>query len=171
MLPSDQRDGVDVTAIILLAPMGRAAETEKSRRIGVGAQREILDLRDGGPHQPRPDIAGEIEQGMAGARRRAEEAIAAGILRGKARDQIGADFVIVLPDHRSERGVDLAAFGAKPFHGLDRRLGDAGERAAPAGMRGADHAGDRIGEKDRAAIGGRHANGETGEPVPPLRLV
>ena len=50
--------------------------------------------------------------------------------------------------------------GAKPFHGLDRGLDHAGQRAAPAGMCGADHAGLRIGEQDRPAIGRGDADGE-----------
>ena len=38
------------------------------------------------------------------------------------------------------------------------------ERAAPAGMGGADHAGLLVGEQHRPAIGGRHADGEAGRP-------
>ena len=110
--------------------------------------------------EPRRDIAGEIEQGVAVAGRRGEEALTRRILGGKARDQIGADFVIVLPDHRSERGADPAAFGAELLHRRDGRLDDAGQRAAPAGMGRADHARRRISEKDRAAIGRGHADGE-----------
>ena len=38
-----------------------------------------------------------------------------------------------------------------------RRLEHAGDRAAPAGMGGADHAGLRVGEQDRCAVGGDDA--------------
>ena len=140
--------------------MGRAAETEKSRRLRVGAEPQILDLLDAGPLKPRGDVAAEIEQGMTVAAGRAEEAFRARILGGKARDEIGTDFVIVLPDHRTERGADLAARGAELLHRSDGRFGDASQRAAPAGMRRADHPRRRIGEQDRAAIGRAHANGE-----------
>ena len=40
------------------------------------------------------------------------------------------------------------------LHRRDGRFRDAGDGAAPAGMRGADHAGRGIGEQDRAAVGG-----------------
>ena len=50
--------------------------------------------------------------------------------------------------------------GAEPLHRRDRRLDHAGERAAPAGMRGADHAGARIGQQHRPAIRSGDADGE-----------
>ncbi len=68
-----QRDRIDVAAVIGFAAVGGAAEAEKLRRIGVGAQAEILDMADAGPRQARRHIAGKIEQRMAvarGARRR-----------------------------------------------------------------------------------------------------
>ena len=44
---------------------------------------------------------------------------------------------------------------AELLHRGDGRIGDSGERAAPAGMGGADHPGLVIGEQDRRAIGGQ----------------
>ena len=78
---------------------------------------------------------------MAVARSRCEEAVAGGIFCVEAGNKVGADLVIGLPDHRSDRGDDAAALGAEPLHGVDRGLDDARERAAPAGMGGADDAG------------------------------
>ena len=89
-----------------------------------------------------------------------EKAARGAVLGGETLDQIGADLVIGLPDHRPDGGADVAARGAEPFHGGDGRLDDARQRAAPAGMRGADHMGFRIGEQDRAAIGRGHADGK-----------
>ena len=47
-------------------------------------------------------------------------------------------------------------------HGLDRRLDHPGERAAPAGMGGADHAGVRIRQQHRRAVGREHAERDAG---------
>ncbi len=63
-----QRDCVDVPAIVRFGAMGRATETEKSRRVRIRAQPNILDLPDAGPREPRGDVAAEIELGMAVAR-------------------------------------------------------------------------------------------------------
>ena len=115
-----------MTAVIRLGLMGRAAKAEKSRRIGVGAKPQIFKLLNARPSKPHPDKAREIEQGMALARRRNEEALTIRILGGKTSDEIGTDFVIVLPDHRTKRGVNSAAFGAKLLHRGDGRLDNAG---------------------------------------------
>jgi hypothetical protein len=53
MLSVDQRDRVDVPAVIGFGAVGRAAIAEKPRRIGVGAKPEVLDRADAGPRQPR----------------------------------------------------------------------------------------------------------------------
>ena len=100
---------------------------------------------------------------MPVARRRAEETVTAGILGGEARHEIGADLVIVLADHRAEHGTDALARGAEPLHRIDGSFGDAGKRAAPAGVRGADRrracgSAKRIGPQSAV----RHADGEGG---------
>ena len=63
----------------------------------------------------------------------------------------------------------MPRLGAERDHAGDRRLDDAAERAAPAGMRGADHPGDRIDKQDRGAIGRqdaeRHAGGAADHAV------
>ena len=88
------------------------------------------------------------------ARRRTEELRARFVLGCEAGDEIGTDFIVVLTDHRPERRTDAAARGAEPLHGGDGRFDHARQRAAPAGMRGADDARVRIGEQHRPAIGG-----------------
>src|SRR6202030_2029089 len=115
-------------------------------RIGIGAKPDILDVADARPGQPRADIAGEIEHGVAVARGRREETVAGGVFGVKAGKKIWADLVIGLAGHRSDQGGVLAASGAEPLHGVDRGLDDPGERTAPAGMGGADGAGLWFGE-------------------------
>src|ERR1700691_1118892 len=95
---------------------------------------------------------------MAVACRRSEEAVARGVFGVKAGNEIGADLVIGWPNHRSDHSAYWAARGAEPLHGIDRGLDDARERAAPAGMGGADDAGTWLGEEDRPAIGGAYAD-------------
>src|ERR1700676_1488787 len=104
---SEERDGVDVAAVIRLGAVRHAAIAEKTRRIGIGAQAEILGMADASPRQPRCDIAAKIEQGMARPRTRGEKPVAGAVFSGKARDEIGADLVIGLPDHGPDGGPDL----------------------------------------------------------------
>src|ERR1700733_839730 len=155
-----QSDGVYVAAVIDFGAMRGAAVAEKSVGVGIGAQAKIFDLADTGPLQPRRDIAAEIEQGMARARRGREKPVAGAILGAETGDQIGTDFIIGLPDHGADGGADVAARGAEPFHRLNRRLDHARERAAPAGMRCANHMPLRIGEENRSAVRRGHADGE-----------
>ena len=129
------------------------------RRIGVGTQGKVRDLQNTGAREPSAYIAGKIEQGVAVARRRREEAFTRRILSDEASDQIGPDFVALLADHRSNGGEDLLRTCAKIFHCGDGCLHYAGKRASPAGMRRANHARHRIRKKDRAAISRCYANG------------
>src|SRR5580692_6700719 len=147
-----QSDRIHVAAVIGFGAVGGAAEAEKPLRVRIGAKPDVLDLADARPGQPRADIAGKVEHGMAVACRRCEEAVARGVFGVKAGNKIGADLVIGLPDHRSDRSADLAAHGAEPFHGIDRGFDHARERAAPTGMGGADDASPWLGEEDRPAI-------------------
>src|SRR5262249_31520280 len=151
-------------AVVRFGAVSRPPETEKAVSIGVGAQAHVLHLTDIGAPEPSRDIAGKIEQRMAFARGGPEEAITRRILGAEAGDEIGADLIVALADHRAEPGADLAALGAKPLHGIDRRFDDPGERAAPAGMRRSDDAGLRVGKEDRPAIGRGYADGERACP-------
>src|SRR5580700_11307636 len=155
-----QSDRIHVAAVVGFGAVGGAAEAVKPLRIGIGAKPDILDMADARPGQPRADIAGKVEHGMAVACGRREEAMAGGVFGVKAGNKIGADLVIGLPDHRPDHSADLAALGAEPLHGIDRGLDDARKRAAPAGMGGADDAGVWFGEENRPAIRGADPDGE-----------
>src|SRR5262245_4398600 len=106
-------DRVDAAAVVRLAAMSGTAVAVEARGIRVGAEAEVVDLRDSGTTQPGDDIAGEIEQRVMGARRGRKKPLAAGILRLEALDQIAADLVVRLPDHRAERGDHPRAVGAE----------------------------------------------------------
>src|ERR1700724_2643623 len=91
-----QRDGADVAAVIGFGSMGAAAIAEEAGRLAVGAMAEVLDTADLGALKPRRDVAGKIEHGVPVARGRGEEPIAARVVGGKARDEIGPDLVVRL---------------------------------------------------------------------------
>ena len=63
-----------MAAVIGFGAVGGAAEAEKALRVGIGAKPEVLDVPDSRAAKPRGDIAGKVEQGMAVARGRCEEA-------------------------------------------------------------------------------------------------
>src|SRR6516165_846437 len=111
-----ERDGIDVPAIVRLGAVGGATEAEKSCRVCVSAQPQVLDLADAGPLKPGADIAAEIEMGMTVARGRAEERRRGFVLGVEARNEVGTDLVIVLPDHRTQRGADALTRSAEPLH-------------------------------------------------------
>src|SRR5262245_15386749 len=97
--------------VVGLALVDRAAIAEEGLRLGIGAAAEVLDLADACPSKPRRDVAGEIEQGMAGARRAAKEAFVLGIVGGELRLELRSDLIARLPDHRAERRHDVRAVG------------------------------------------------------------
>src|SRR5262245_17210443 len=149
---TDKCDGVEVPPVVGLAAMDRAAIAEEGLWLGVGATAEVVDAADAGPCQARRDVAGEIEQRVAGAWRALEEALIAGVVVGELRDKLRPHLIVLLPDHRAERSHDAGTIGAALLHRSDGRFGNTGERAAPASMRGANHAGLGIGEQDRTAV-------------------
>ena len=69
-------------------------------------------------------------------------------------DQVLADLVIRLTDHRSGRRHDPSALGAELFHRRDRLFDHAGQRAPPSGVRGTDYPRLGIGQQHRSAVGG-----------------
>src|SRR5581483_9718133 len=101
---------------------------------------DVLDTADPGALEAIDHVAREIEHGMAAALSGREVARVRGVGRGEAVDQILADLVAALADHRPGCGGDARAHSAEPLHRLDGRLEYATERAAPAGVGGADHA-------------------------------
>ena len=147
-------------AVIGFGAMRGAAIAEKARRIGIGTKAEILDVADPGPLEPRRDIAAEIELGVTVARRGREKPAAGRVLGGKARDQIGADLVARLPDHGSDAARMFSRIAPSRVIASIVASMTPAERAAPAGMRGANHAGLRVGQKHRPAIGRGDADGE-----------
>src|SRR5712692_3740090 len=112
--------------------MGGAPEAEETLRFGVIADAEIFDRPNAGAGEPRRDIAGKVEQGVAWPRRRLEKTVIGRIVRQKSVDEVGPDLVVRLTDRRSDRGGDAHAVGTEALHRGDRRVGDARERAAPA---------------------------------------
>src|SRR5262245_61660549 len=62
-----KRDRAEMPPVVWLALVDRAAIAEEGLRLGIGAVAEVLDLADSCPSEPCRDVAGEIEQGMAGA--------------------------------------------------------------------------------------------------------
>ena len=72
------------------------------------------------------------------------------LFRENCSTELGAHLVGFLRDRRSNRGNDPFGSGAELLHGLDRCLDDAGKRAPPARMRGADDPGLGVAEQDRA---------------------
>src|SRR5260370_23407177 len=143
-------------AVVGLATMGGAAVTEKSSGIGIGTQREILDLNDPGPLEPGSDIASEIEHRVPDTACRCEEPAASRVFGVKAGKKLGPNLIARLPNHGTDRGPNMVGCGAEPFHCRHRRLDDAGQSAAPAGMGSADHASSRAGKQDGATIPFRH---------------
>src|SRR5947209_5358497 len=151
---TDKCDGVEVPPVVGLAAMDRAAIAEERLWLGVGATVEVVGAADAGPRQPRRDVAGKIEQRVAGPRRALEEALVAGVSGSELHDELRPDLIVLLSDHRAERGHDAGALGAATLHRRDGCFRDTGERAAPASVCGTDHAGLSVGEQDRAAVCG-----------------
>ena len=137
--------------------MRGAAVGIEPRRVGVGAEREVVDGGEAEPFQPRHDVARQVEHEMAGLARR-EEARVVRVGRHELLHQLGADLVARLVDHRPGRRDDARARSAEPLHLDDGCLQHAAERAAPAGVRRADHLRLRVGEQHRSAIRGRDAD-------------
>src|SRR3546814_2773881 len=72
------------------------------------------------------------------------------------------DLVGGASDARADRRSDMGAARAEAFHRVQRRIGDPGERALPARVRGADDAGLAVGEKHGHAVGGQYAEQDAG---------
>src|SRR5262245_5297737 len=134
-----KRDRVEMPSVIGFTAVDRAAIAEKGLRLGIGAAAEVLDVADARPTEPCPDVAGEIEQGMAGARRASEETFVRGIVGGELRQELWPDLVARLPDHRAERRHDARAVGAAALHDRDGCFRDARRRTRRTGSNGASN--------------------------------
>src|SRR5262249_52012091 len=60
-----QGDGVDVAAVVRLAPVGGAPEAVEPLGIGISADGHVFDLGDTGYGEPGGDEAGQIELRMS----------------------------------------------------------------------------------------------------------
>src|SRR3984893_1713752 len=138
---SDQRDGRKPAAVIRLfaeasAPIGKEAV---GLRCGVAAA--ALDAGQPEPVQLLRHIAREVEEEATGAGSRNEER---GIIRGFREEgcrKFRSDFVGGLGDAWADAGAKPVPRCTPLGHRLHCRIEYAGERAAPAGMGGADHFG------------------------------
>ena len=146
---------------VLSAQAGAAvAEIEILFRAGIGARDG--NLRDAERGEARSDIALEIETGpLAGARRR-EPACVVSVRPFEPLAELGPDLVGRLTDTGPDGGGDPSPDGTQRFHRRDRSGEHAVQRAAPAGMGGADNSGAGIGEQDRRAIGRQDAERDSG---------
>ena len=103
------------------------------------------------------EIARQVEHEVAAAGSGAEEHCIGLVLGQERRGKLRTDLVGAGSDAGADRDRDALAPSAEPFHGGDGRVDDAAQRALPAGMRRADHAGVGIGQQHGRAIGGEHA--------------
>src|SRR5215470_8224228 len=143
-----------MAAVIRLAAVGGAPKAEESGRIGIGAYTKVVPPADARAGELRRDVAGEVKQWMVCPLRWPKEACIVWICPQETAHEIGANLVVGLTDHRSERRPDMWAGCTERFHGGDRCLDHAGEGAPPAGVRCADHPGLGVRQQDRPAIGG-----------------
>src|SRR5690349_21086948 len=95
--------------IIRFAVASGAPIAEEAFRIGIGANAEILELRDACALNPIGDVAAEIEHGVAITLTRHEEAGVRPIGGGKTVDEFRSDFVIWLPDGGPQRCDDTVS--------------------------------------------------------------
>src|SRR5690606_36043814 len=147
-------DGRNLPAVVRLATVGGATVAEETLLVRVGTGVDPLDGAQPGPFQPGLHVAGKIEQPVSLARRRAEEPCVLRVRIEKPFAKLRSHLVGLRRDAWSDGGHDVGAIGAEPLHGGDHRIGDAGERTTPAGMRGPDHAGAGVGEQNWRAVGG-----------------
>src|SRR5262245_16901731 len=94
-----QRYGIDVTPVVRLFAVGRAAVAEKTRFLGVSAMAEVLDPVDAGGLEPRRDVAGKVEQGVVRPLGRPKKAPVCAPLGGEAGHELRPDLIVGLADH------------------------------------------------------------------------
>ncbi len=141
--------------------MGRAAERIKSRGVWIGIAREPLNRANPRRFEPGSDIARKVELGMTSAAC-CKKPVIAGIFGAKAVNKGPIDFIAGLRNARANRGNDPVALCSQCCHRSDRAVGHPGHCPFPAGVRGADDPGSAIGQQDRRAIGGDHAQHQPG---------
>src|SRR5256885_10300257 len=147
-----QTDKADLSPVIGLVPVSRPAIAIETVGFGISVEPDGVGLLDPRCEQPMDDIGLEIKVRLAAGAFH-KETLRTWLLVGEPPPEILADLVGKLGDAGSHSGGDVLAATAERFHRPDRRVGDAGEGAAPAGMSSADHAGFGIGEQHGRAIG------------------
>ena len=110
----------DLPPIIRLPSMGGAAETEKAVFRGISANLKRFDRPCAGLGQAMGNISGQVEAEMIGSVRWRKEARVAGILRKEAVTEVGADFIIGLPDRGANGRADAPAHRPQFFHRFQR---------------------------------------------------
>ena len=127
--------------------------------VGIGIEVKSLDLPDAGGAQAVHDIGFEVEMRLAPGRI-GEEARVGRVRLDKAEAEGVVHFVRGLGDAGSDRGADMLAPCAEPLHRDNGRVGHPGERAAPAGVGRANHAGFGVGKQHGRAVGGEDTEQE-----------
>src|SRR5262245_10383147 len=140
-------------AIVGLAVQCGAPIAEEARRPGICAQTEVFEPRNAGPSDALRDIAREIEHRMARTLRWCKEGCIRPVGSQEALNKLWTNLIVLLADGRSECDANAVAAGAQSFHRRDRCFNHACQRAAPACMRGPDHPGGAVGEKQWPAVG------------------
>ena len=141
--------------------MRRSPEAEKPVRVAIGIQAKRFDFADTGSEQAMNDIAFKVEMRLAFFAHH-EEALIIGIVVKKARPKSLVDLVGTLRNARADGDMDVFPSCASSDHCLDRGVGDAGKRAAPARVRGTDDDRAMVREEDRSAIRGKDPKQEIG---------
>src|SRR5215217_6532184 len=121
-------------AVIRLASMRRPAVAEKPGGIRVRAEAEILDMDDAGQGETRRDVARKIKERTVGSWRGLEKVRIGVGLRDEFVDQLRANLVVGLADHRSQGRGDPTAAGAQRLHGRDGGFENTAECATPTRM-------------------------------------
>jgi len=154
-------DSTQLTPVIGFAAMPRAAITEEAIGSGIGVEIESFDLIYASCDQAMNDIGFQVEMRLA---RRAcdEETLVVRVGVGETRTEIFVDLVRRLGDARTDGGMNVLALRAELLHCLDGRIRHSGERAAPTGMRRADHHCMVVREKNRGAVGRENSEEKVG---------
>src|SRR5688500_2460184 len=124
-------------AVVRFAAVRRPPIAEEAVGVGVCVEPERLDAGNPRRLQPLDDIGFEVEMRLVRRPGSKKSLIAeVGVKESGAKPFV--HLVRIAPDARSNRCGDSLAPGAQILHRGDDRIGDSGERPAPAGMRGSD---------------------------------
>src|SRR4029079_5148701 len=108
--------------------MGRPPVGKELPGLRIGTNGQILDLIDAALPQAMDDIGRQVELPMIGPLSRREKPSVLRISRSEAGLEFRPDLICALPDAGADRRTDAFTGRAKPKHGADDRIGDAGDR-------------------------------------------